>query len=104
MSPLLPEKTIKLARIRSRFHGIQVLSMSLIRDLVQQAIATSYLTIEAEEQLRRLLQTKYEAEDLKAFMKLQLAVMEGLVRQESRLAFQETDEQRQHTDTQVLLS
>ncbi len=65
-----------------------MLSMSLIRDLVQQAIATSYLTVEAEEQLRRLLQTKYEQEDLKAFMKLQQATMEGLVRQESRLASQ----------------
>jgi hypothetical protein len=58
--------------------------MILIRDLVQQAIATSYLTLEAEEQLRSLLQTKYETEDLKAFLKLQIAVMEGLVRQESR--------------------
>ncbi len=58
--------------------------MILIRDLVQQAIASSYLTLEAEEQLRSLLQTKYETEDLKAFLKLQIAVMEGLVRQESR--------------------
>lgn len=60
--------------------------MSLIRDLAQHAIATRYLSVEAEEQLRRLLQTKYEQEDLKAFMKLQLAAMEGLVRQESRKA------------------
>ncbi|HEY9631775.1 MAG TPA: hypothetical protein V6D14_00110 [Coleofasciculaceae cyanobacterium] len=58
--------------------------MSQIRDLVQQAIAKNYLTVESEEQLRRLLQTKYEKEDLKAFMKLQQAMMEGFVRQESR--------------------
>jgi hypothetical protein len=60
--------------------------MILIRELVQQALATNYLTVEAEEQLRRLLKTKYELEDLKAFVKLQQAVMEGRVRQESRYA------------------
>ncbi len=64
----------------------QVLTMILIRELVQQALATNYLTVEAEEQLRRLLKTKYELEDLKAFVKLQQAVMEGRVRQESRYA------------------
>jgi flagellar biosynthesis protein FliP len=63
---------------------VKVLNMSLIRDLVQHAIATRHLSVEAEEQLRHLLQTKYEQEDLKAFMKLQVAAMEGLVRQESR--------------------
>lgn len=77
--------------------------MILIRDLVQQALASSYLTVEAEEQLRRLLQTKYEKEDLKAFMKLQLAVMEGLVRQESRLAYQKTDELRQNVRVEALM-
>ena len=58
--------------------------MILIREIVQQAITNSYLTVEAEEQLRRLLRTKYEKEDLNAFMKLQQAAMEGHVRQESR--------------------
>lgn len=77
--------------------------MILIRDLVQQALASSYLTVEAEEQLRRLLQTKYEKEDLKAFMKLQLAVMEGIVRQESRLAYQKTDELRQNLSVEALM-
>ncbi len=77
--------------------------MILIRDLVQQALASSYLSVEAEEQLRRLLQTKYEKEDLKAFMKLQLAVMEGLVRQESRLAYQKTDELRPNVSVEALM-
>ncbi len=77
--------------------------MILIRDLVQQALASSYLTVEAEEQLRRLLQTKYEKEDLKAFTKLQLAAMEGLVRQESRLAYQKTDELRQNVSVEALM-
>ncbi len=48
--------------------------MLLIRDLVQQALATGYLTIAAQEQLRQLLQTtQYEKEDINAFMTLQKA-------------------------------
>ena len=58
--------------------------MVLIRDVVQQAIATGYLTVSAEDRLRQLLRTKYDSEDLKAFMTLQLAAIAGLVRQESR--------------------
>ncbi len=59
--------------------------MVLIRDLAQQALALGYLTIEAENQLRRMLTTtKYELEDLNAFMTLQLAAMSGGVKQESR--------------------
>jgi flagellar biosynthesis protein FliP len=59
--------------------------MILIRDLVQKALADSYLTIEAEEELRQLLLTKYSQEDLKAFLKLQQAAMDGYVKQESRV-------------------
>jgi hypothetical protein len=58
--------------------------MVLIRDVVQQAIGKRYLTIEAEEQLRRLLALPSDAEDLKRFMHLQQVVMRGYVRQESR--------------------
>ena len=59
--------------------------MVLIRDLSQQALILGSLTIEAENQLRRMLTTtKYDLEDLNAFMALQLAVMSGLVKQESR--------------------
>ncbi len=64
--------------------------MILIREIVQQALANSYLTVEAEEQLRQLLRTKYEKEDLNAFMNLQHAAMEGRVRQESRIHKQVT--------------
>ncbi len=57
----------------------------MIRELVTTALATGYLTLEAEEKLRQLLQrTKYGAEDINAFMKLQQATMAGLVKQESR--------------------
>ncbi|MEG4501930.1 hypothetical protein QUB05_32775 [Microcoleus sp. F10-C6] len=59
--------------------------MVLIRDLSQQALILGSLTIEAENQLRQMLTTtKYDLEDLNAFMALQLAVMSGLVKQESR--------------------
>lgn len=59
--------------------------MLLIRDLVQQALATGYLTIAAQEQLRQLLQTtKYAQEDINAFMALQKAAMDGEVLQEIR--------------------
>jgi len=58
--------------------------MSLIREIVQQALTTGYLTVEAEEQLRQLLLTKYDWEDFKAFITLQHEAMEGRVRQESR--------------------
>lgn len=59
-------------------------SMSPIREIVQQAIATGYLTVEAEEQLRRVLARKYDWEDFRAFIRLQQEAMEGRVKQESR--------------------
>ncbi|KZL49045.1 MULTISPECIES: hypothetical protein [Cyanophyceae] len=58
--------------------------MNRIRDVVQQALATSYLTVEAENQLRHLLTKSYDLEDLNAFMALQEAAMNGKVKQESR--------------------
>ncbi|MBW4489629.1 MAG: hypothetical protein KME12_17740 [Trichocoleus desertorum ATA4-8-CV12] len=58
--------------------------MLLIREIVQQALASGCLTVEAEEQLRQLLAKKYDIQDLQAFMKLQQATMSGLVKQESR--------------------
>jgi hypothetical protein len=58
--------------------------MTRIRDVVQQALATGYLTVEAENQLRKLLRTRYDLEDFKAFMSLQEAAMMGEVKQQSR--------------------
>ena len=58
--------------------------MGRIRDLVSQAIEAGYLTLTAEEQLRSLLQTKNEPEEIMAFMRLQQAAMTGRVKQESR--------------------
>ncbi|MBD2440023.1 hypothetical protein [Nostoc sp. FACHB-110] len=58
--------------------------MTRIRDVVQQALTTGYLTVEAENQLRHLLTSRYDLEDFNAFMALQEAAMNGKVRQESR--------------------
>lgn len=55
-----------------------------ICEVVRNAIETGYLTLEAEEKLRRLLSDKYSEEDFDAFIKLQQAAMKGQVRQESR--------------------
>jgi hypothetical protein len=57
--------------------------MIRIRELAQQALDTGYLDLEAEKQLRQLLRTKYDLEDLKSFMNLQLAAMNGEVMLES---------------------
>lgn len=58
--------------------------MTLIREIVKQALTSGYLTIEAENQLRQLLSNKYDLEDLSAFLRLQQAAMAGEVKQESR--------------------
>jgi hypothetical protein len=58
--------------------------MLAIRDLVHQALTTGYLSVTEEEQLRSLLKAKYTLEDMRAFMQLQLAAMNGCVKQESR--------------------
>jgi len=58
--------------------------MVLIRDIVREAFTSRCLTVEAEELLRQRLRTKYDVHDLRAFMRLQDAVMAGTIRQESR--------------------
>lgn len=57
--------------------------MTPIRELVHQAINTGYLDLKAESQLRELLCSKYDADDLRFFMKLQEAAMNGEVKLES---------------------
>jgi hypothetical protein len=57
--------------------------MLRICELVQEVMNTGYLDLKAEEQLRQLLSTKYDMEDLRIFMRLQLAAMNGEVRIES---------------------
>ncbi len=58
--------------------------MTLISKIVRKALATGYLTVDAEEQLRQQLQmTKYGLEDFEAFITLQTEVMEGRVKQQA---------------------
>jgi len=58
--------------------------MIMIRDVVQQALTSGYLSVEAENILRQLLCKKYDQEDFHAFLNLQIAAMSGQVKQESR--------------------
>lgn len=58
--------------------------MNLIREVVREALATGYLSLEAEDKLRSLLKNQYDIEDFEAFMNLQQAAREGQVKQESR--------------------
>lgn len=67
-----------------------------IRELVQQAIKTGYLDLKAEEQLRKLLSGKYDLDELRIFMNLQLAAMNGEVKLESH-------ERRQFSSTHALV-
>lgn len=63
--------------------------MKVISQIVKQALVTGYLSLEAEEDLRLLLQqTQYDLEDFQAFMLLQKEAMKGRVRQESRELWQ----------------
>ncbi len=71
--------------------------MASISDLVQKILLAGYLTIEAEEQLRKLLTTQYNDEDLNAFVTLQEAAMTGQVRQESRERLQRSSTGKRFT-------
>lgn len=65
--------------------------MGAIYELVRQTLECGCLTLEVEAKLRNLLQTtKYSQEDFDAFIRLQNAVIDGLVKQESRELLQAT--------------
>ncbi|MEG4172908.1 MULTISPECIES: hypothetical protein [unclassified Microcoleus] len=55
-----------------------------VREVVKQAIAAGYLSLEAENEMQKIFSSaKCDLEDLNAFMSLQLAAMAGRVTQES---------------------
>lgn len=56
----------------------------MISEVVNQALKTGYLSLEAENRLRAMLKNKYELADLEAFISLQQATRIGMVKQESR--------------------
>lgn len=60
------------------------IQMNKIKQIVKEALEKSYLSLEAEEKLRLMLNSNYDLEDLEAFMNLQQALSRGKVRQQSR--------------------
>ncbi len=62
-----------------------MVGIGIIDNLVQEILNTGYLTLEVEKRLRYLLQkTKYSQKDFEAFIRLQHAAIDGLIKQESR--------------------
>jgi uncharacterized membrane-anchored protein len=66
--------------------------MILIRDVVQEALSTGYLSVAAEDQLRQMLKSKHGLvdEDFQAFIALQEAAMSGRIQQESHVLLHQT--------------
>ncbi|MBW4560639.1 MAG: hypothetical protein KME32_05675 [Mojavia pulchra JT2-VF2] len=58
--------------------------MVFIKEIVQQALTTGYLSLAAQNQIQVLLQGDYDSEDLDAYIILQRAVVAGDVKQEAR--------------------
>ncbi len=58
--------------------------MILIKEIVQQALTSGYLSIADQNQMQLLLQSNYDSDDLDAFIILQRAVVAGDVKRESR--------------------
>ncbi len=58
--------------------------MGSIGEIVRHALHSQHLSLDAENRLRRLLTLGCTFEDMRAFAQLQAAVMDGLVKQESR--------------------
>lgn len=67
--------------------GLRIFMVISICNLVHEAIETGYLSVTAENKLRTLLRSKYSEEELRAFIELQLAAMNGLVKLESHELF-----------------
>jgi hypothetical protein len=63
----------------------EVKKVCSIREIAKEALDKGFLSLEAEEQLRKMLKQKYDLDDLEAFMCLQRAAVSGTVKQESRL-------------------
>jgi|GEM_PF-977314 len=62
------------------------LTMTNIPTLVKHVLDAGYLSVAAENKLRSMLREKCEVKDLEALTRLQQAVIDGQVKQESREA------------------
>jgi hypothetical protein len=58
--------------------------MALIREIVQQALTTGYLSLAAEDKLHQLVQVEFEEEDIDALMRLEQAAIAGTIKKESQ--------------------
>lgn len=61
-----------------------VKTMILIKEIVKQALTTGYLSAKSQDQIRNLLQTNYDSEDIDALIILQRSIASGKVQQELR--------------------
>lgn len=66
--------------------------MILIKEIVRQALATGYLSATARQQMRSLLQTNYDSEDIDAFIILERAVAAGDVKSEAETPVTKTQD------------
>ncbi|MDZ7959908.1 MAG: hypothetical protein RMY34_18830 [Aulosira sp. DedQUE10] len=55
-----------------------------MKEIVAQALTTGYLSVAAQNQIRSLLQSDYDSDDLDALIILQRAVVAGDVKKEVR--------------------
>ncbi|BAY93354.1 MULTISPECIES: hypothetical protein [unclassified Tolypothrix] len=55
-----------------------------MKEIVEQALTTGYLTIAAQNQIQSLLASDYDSDDLDAYIILQRAVVAGDVTKEAR--------------------
>ncbi|TAE58517.1 MAG: hypothetical protein EAZ76_05385 [Nostocales cyanobacterium] len=57
--------------------------MILIKEIVKQTLKDGYLSVKAQDQIRILLQTNYDSEDIDALIILQRSIAAGKVQKES---------------------
>ncbi|MBK1990178.1 hypothetical protein A0J48_022065 [Sphaerospermopsis aphanizomenoides BCCUSP55] len=57
--------------------------MIAIKEIVQQALDTGYLSVMAQDQIHKLLQTNYDSEDLDALIILHRSIADNEVKQET---------------------
>lgn len=73
--------------------------MITIKEIVQQALTTGYLSATAKHQIHKLLQTNYDSEDLDALIILQRSIVAGAVNQESLRKKNYSDRDTRNNDT-----
>lgn len=73
--------------------------MITIKEIVQQALTTGYLSATAQHQIHKLMQKNYDSEDLDALIILQRSIVAGAVNQESLRKKNYSDRDTRNNDT-----